>query len=62
MLVFYIHTGVNIYQAAFLMDQGINPTAAAASGVKGLGGVIVVWGSGMGGSGGVTVAAIVSVW
>ena len=31
MLVFYIHTGVNIHQAAFLRDQGINPTAAAAS-------------------------------
>ena len=48
MLVFYIHTGVNIHQAAFLRDQGINPTAAAASlTIMALGSAIgsLIWGN-----------------
>ena len=30
-LVFFIHTGVNIHQAAFLRDQGISASVAAAA-------------------------------
>jgi MFS transporter, OFA family, oxalate/formate antiporter len=30
-LVFFIHTGVNIHQAAFLRDHGISPSIAAAA-------------------------------
>ncbi|MBI20675.1 MAG: hypothetical protein CL780_00310 [Chloroflexi bacterium] len=47
-LVFFIHTGVNIHQAAFLRDQGINATAAAASlSIMALGSAIgsIIWGN-----------------
>ena len=46
--MFFIHTGVNIHQAAFLRDQGINATAAAASlSIMALGSAIgsIIWGN-----------------
>ena len=47
-LVFFIHTGVNIHQAAFLRDQGISANAAAISlSIMALGSGIgsLIWGN-----------------
>ncbi|GIS29861.1 MAG: hypothetical protein Ct9H90mP2_02440 [Dehalococcoidia bacterium] len=30
-LTYFIHTGVNIHQAAYLIDKGINPIFAASA-------------------------------
>jgi OFA family oxalate/formate antiporter-like MFS transporter len=46
--VFFIHTGVNIHQAAFLRDQGISPSvAASALAVMAAGTAVgsIVWGN-----------------
>jgi sugar phosphate permease len=47
-LVFFIHTGVNIHQAAFLRDQGISASVAASALAVLAGGTAVgsiIWGS-----------------
>ena len=47
-LVFFIHTGVNIHQAAFLRDQGISATVAASALTVMAGGTAIgsiVWGN-----------------
>ncbi|MCH7983013.1 MAG: MFS transporter [Chloroflexi bacterium] len=47
-LVFFIHTGVNIHQAAFLRDQGISATVAASALTVMAGGTAVgsiIWGN-----------------
>ena len=47
-LVFFIHTGVNIHQAAFLRDQGISATVAASALTVMAGGTAVgsiMWGN-----------------